>query len=201
MKDKKEEMERAVRDLQAGLDPGGKNSELIFDYFYPVIRDHIYRRNISEGVREELINEAFLHVFKNIGDLRDVGTVEFWVKKAARNVLFDYWRREGRRPSLVSWDAGGGPEEFDRADESSEPDPFRSLLAREGVQIVAEARKHLTARQYDCWALHNLQGLDYREIAEIMGAAEATIRSTVRTARLKILEFMKSRFTKSDDDQ
>jgi RNA polymerase sigma-70 factor, ECF subfamily len=200
MKEKNEEMERAVRDFQAGLDPGNKNSELIVRFFTPWLRNLFNEKNISPPVRQELIQETFLRVFNKIGTVRDAGAIHSWVLRTARNVLYDHVRGEKSRPSIVSWDAEGRLSDFDRPDTAPGGNPFRMALAREGERLLDEARKVLAPRQYDCWVLRHEQGLSDAQIGEIMGIAVPTVRSTIRDAENKMLKFINSRLRKSDAD-
>ena len=60
------------------------------------------------------------------------------------------------------------------------------LRAEEQKQLLYAALANLTERERTAIVLRDLEGLTTAEVSEILGSAEATVRSQISMARLKM---------------
>jgi RNA polymerase sigma-70 factor (ECF subfamily) len=60
-------------------------------------------------------------------------------------------------------------------------------------RLVAEAMQTLPEKERAALALRDIEGLSTRQVAGILGTSEATVRSQISTARLKIRKILRRR--------
>lgn len=125
---------------------------------------------------EDAAQEVFLRLhrfLRRIDPSRDPGP---WIYRITVNVCRDVVRA---RPPV------GDPEE-PAAPGSTEEDIGRE--ERRG--LVARALGSLPPKQRAALVLRDIEGLSTREVAEALGSSEATVRSQVSAARLRVKEFV-----------
>jgi RNA polymerase sigma-70 factor (ECF subfamily) len=65
-------------------------------------------------------------------------------------------------------------------------DPYAHLRAEEQKRVLYDALTDLPEKERAAIVLRDLEGFTTAEVAEILGSAEATVRSQISVARLKI---------------
>lgn len=130
---------------------------------------------------KDLSQEAFLRAFTHLGSFDLRAGFYTWFYRILVNVCIDYRRRRGH----ITWESFD--EKTDKADNSSEmsttiSSPDREALAGEISRRVGEALQDLPAKQRTAFILKNHQGLSIREIAEVMQAAEGTVKTHLHRA-------------------
>jgi len=73
-------------------------------------------------------------------------------------------------------------------------DPEQSLLLAQRQKLVLSALENLSAREREVIVLRDLEGCSTSEVAQALGISEATVRSQISTARVKIKRFVMTRF-------
>src|SRR5437762_633541 len=73
----------------------------------------------------------------------------------------------------------------------SSSDPHADLNTEEQRRILYAALQDLPEKERTAIILRDIEGLSTAEVAQILGSAEATVRSQISTARLKIRKAVK----------
>lgn len=114
-------------------------------------------------VAEDLAQETFLRVTRNLGAYRAQASLKTWVYSIARNLCLDYLRSVHRSRRRISGTVD--VEEADQALHPSEQDPGSVVEAGEDRRRAAEALARISPRARTILILRIYQGLSYREIA------------------------------------
>ena len=141
-----------------------------------------YRREV-----EDLAQEVFLKVFRSM-DKFDPARAKFttWVYTFVRNHCFDVLKK--RRIKTTSMHASEADEtDRDFADER-ELQPTEGLQNSELGRRIGEALGTLGEDQRMVFVLREYEQLDYREIAEITGVNEGTVKSRLSRAKAALRE-------------
>lgn len=140
----------------------------------------------SLDVAQDATQEVFLRLHKYLHRYDSARKFSPWLYQMTVNVCRDLNRRRERH-SMLSL------EELRQNGESAElagSVDLESALGRaEERHILAEALKILPQREREALVLRDIQGLPTRQVAHILGSSEATIRSQVSSARVKIKKF------------
>lgn len=163
-----------VREAQAGSD----------DAFERLYRKHgrrIYAlclRMVSDPDRaEELMQDAFVRAWNTIRSFQHKSAFGTWLHRLSVNVVLSDMRAEKRRSSreLLSGDL----DQFKREVRGALPET-RMDLERAIATLPSGAKEVLV--------LHDIEGYRYREIAELIGVAEGTVKSQLSRARRLVRE-------------
>jgi RNA polymerase sigma-70 factor, ECF subfamily len=136
-----------------------------------------YRKDV-----EDLAQEVFLKVFRALSRF-DPSRAKFttWVYTFVRNHCFDVLKRR-RVPtsSLHATDPDEAPRDFaDRRELVPTHDAENQELGRR----ISEALSTLGEEQRMVFILREYEGLDYKEIAEVTGVSEGTVKSRLFRAK------------------
>jgi RNA polymerase sigma-70 factor (ECF subfamily) len=128
---------------------------------------------------EDLLQEIFLSAHRKLDGFRGESALGTWLYRLATNHCLDYLRSRAARTSQMT---GTIDDDGTLADLSS-----RGLADRTVTKMDLE--RALTQLPEGCRAafvLHDVEGLEHREVAEVLGIAEGTSKSQVHKARLRL---------------
>ena len=136
---------------------------------------------------EEVAQEVFLRVVQNASAFKHEARFSTWLYTIARNLCLDQLRRAAHRrhPSL---DQPLGPAESSHtlgdsvADARPEVSAERALVSTQMLAIVSRAVEALPDEQREVFLLREVANLPFKEIAEVTGVAENTVKSRMRYA-------------------
>ncbi len=128
---------------------------------------------------EDLLQEIFLAAHRKLESFRGESALGTWLYRLAVNLCLDYLRsRTGRAIQMT-----------DALDDDAllaDTGSFR-LADRAVAKLDLErALTHLPEGCRMAFVLHDIEGLEHREVAEVMGIAEGTSKSQVHKARLRL---------------
>lgn len=124
---------------------------------------------------EDLTQEVFLRLFKNIRSLDPDKGFKTWLFTIATNVVYDWFRKQKRLHEAFSIDNEEHP--FETIDEA------QSYESIETAEDIAKALQAIKPVHRQVLILFYYQGLTYEEIGGVMGLSLNTIKTTIRRAK------------------
>ncbi len=138
---------------------------------------------------EDLTQDAFLQVFRKIGNFRGDSAFSTWLYRVTMNTVLMHFRKKGTK--LVSLE-----EPRDRSDGAPKRD-FGALDQRlySSVDRIALARamKELPAGYRTVFLMHEVRGYDHREIANLLRCSIGNSKSQLHRAKARMREIMSFR--------
>ncbi len=128
---------------------------------------------------EDVVQQAFVEVFRSLHAFEGRSKLSSWIARVALHVGYHHLRRKKSRPGEYGGDAGL-PE---LVDESASSDPESVLERREAVRRVYAILETIAPKKRTVFILNDLQGLPQEEVAEVVGASAATVRTRLFYAR------------------
>jgi RNA polymerase sigma-70 factor (ECF subfamily) len=128
----------------------------------------------NEHDAEDLVQEASLRAFRYFRTFAG-GNGRAWFLRIVRNTC---WSWRGHTPHAV--------DPFDEEQHSGEQQPFDPealLLQKDDVTLIRRAIGNLPDRFREVLVLRELEGLSYRELADVMTIPIGTVMSTLSRAR------------------
>lgn len=153
---------------------------------------HFAFRQLRNGpAAEDVVQETFVRVVQNVADFKNEARFTTWVYTITRNLCIDQLRKRAHRkhPSL---DEPRGDEGDGRtlgelvADKKS--DTERSAGGSEMKEHIARAVAKLPDDQREVFLMREVANLPFKEIAEITGVPENTVKSRMRYALERLQE-------------
>ena len=133
--------------------------------------------------------EALLAIARKIGSFDGRAKFSTWVYRVATNAALDEARRRGRRPVPTESLPETGREH------RTAPRPTPAIADRLDVDA---ALAQLTPEYRAAVALRDLVGMDYAEIAEVLGIPPGTVRSRISRGRAALADLLGNRETPSE---
>lgn len=187
-----EQQLRAARDLRliATYRAGRPEAfeELVRSYDAQV-RRILGQLNVSPGDSEDLTQEVFLRIFRNLHRFRGQSSFYTWLYRITINVFFDHNKKRKRadvrltRLQNALGDAGAMNESFG--------DPYSACYEAMTVAGLNEAIAALPAPFREVVAMREVDQLSYEEIASATGISIGTVRSRLSRARSKLKELLR----------
>jgi RNA polymerase sigma-70 factor (ECF subfamily) len=132
----------------------------------------------DDSAADEGVQETFVRAHARLGTLREQDKLLPWLFAIARNVFYEELRARRRRAAN---DAAALDEEIDRS-----PSPEGLLMGREADTLLGEALAELGEERRAALVLRIDHGLDYDEIAGIMGWPLSKVKNEIHRARLSL---------------
>ncbi len=149
--------------------------ELLYKRFFPTMYSLCLRYAKEESKALEILNAAFLRVFKKLDTFQFKGSLEGWVRKLIYHAISDYFKKENRRPTVISINDNV----LNKPSNLSALDP---LYMQDLLQLV----EHLSPLTKKVFQLYAIEGFSHAEIAETLGMSVGTSKWHLSNARKKL---------------
>jgi RNA polymerase sigma-70 factor (ECF subfamily) len=147
----------------------------------------IHRQVNHEATAEDLMQEVFLRVIKGAPTYKRQAKFTTWVYTIARNLCVDHTRRAKHRKA-ASLDQPVGREDKERSSTMGDmvadkgPQVDRQVIGRELQGRLQLAIAALNEEQREVFLMREYLNLPFKEIADIVGVPENTVKSRMRYA-------------------
>lgn len=132
---------------------------------------------------QDASQEVFLRLYRNLGKI-EADRHAAWLYRVTVNVCHDLRRR---RPAAVPVEDAGELV-------SPEADPQRQTAEAERRKVLEMSLRMLSEKERAALVLRDLEGLSTDEVARVLGSSEATVRSQISKARIKVKDFVERYF-------
>ena len=136
---------------------------------------------------KDATQETFIRLHRKIGQIDSERALGPWLSSLAVNACRDIGRSR-RRSRMVPMD------EMVAASPDRSPGPEGLTLEHERERHLQVGLRRLPEKERAALLLREMEGLTTGEVARILGSSEATVRSQISNARLKLREFFAQRF-------
>jgi RNA polymerase sigma-70 factor (ECF subfamily) len=130
---------------------------------------------------EDIVQDAYLRAFRFFAGFQG-GDARAWLLKIVRNTSYSFL--EKNRPSDLA-------EEFDEkvhATESDHPDAEAVLVQSVESRMLRDALEQLPVNFREVIVYRELEGLSYKEIADVMDVPIGTVMSSLARGRVRLRE-------------
>ncbi|SDM79280.1 RNA polymerase sigma factor [Actinacidiphila guanduensis] len=167
-------------------EPGGRRAELdgsghrgeepagfeeFFRHYAPVVRRYLLWREAETAVLDDTVQLTMMSAYRYWERVQYMDPPTGWLFKVAGQRLQDV-RQSDQRQRMVQ-------DAVRKAAPAACPDPM--VVSDQRLDVLAAVRK-LPPRQQEALALREQFGLRYKDIAEVMGVAPATVRAHIHQA-------------------
>ena len=133
---------------------------------------------------EDMTQEVFLQLFNKIGMFRGESAFTTWLHRMTVNQVLMHFRKKSTRSELIT-DEGETPVQIVRGTENP-----GSMSAVDRIALE-KALQQLPMGYRTVFVLHDIEGYEHYEVAEMLGIAEGTSKSQLHKARLKLRQLIR----------
>jgi len=135
---------------------------------------------------EDLLQEIFLSAHRKLESFRGESALGTWLYRLATNQILDYVRSRAARTGQLT---DGLEDASTLADGLGHRLGDRTIVRVDLERALAQLPEGCRA----AFLLHDVEGLEHREVADVLGIAEGTSKSQVHKARLRLRALLGSR--------
>lgn len=135
-----------------------------------------YLRDAADA--DEAVQDAFVKAYGRLSSFREELPFHVWFTRILVNGCLDRLKARARRDRWMVrlLDTAGGDREVVYDVPARSASPEQALLARERRQRLAQALERLPERQRTVFVLTHYEGCSPREVSEVTGLQESTVR-------------------------
>lgn len=145
--------------------------EALYEAYHGPVLAYVLRRTDSPEDAADVIAETFLTSWRRLDEVPRGAEARLWLYGVARRVLANHHRGERRRSALAD-------RLRDELAVAYRPPEYTGELAR-----IAAVFRRLPADQRELLALGAWEGLDYGQIAVVLGCSRNAVRIRLHRAR------------------
>ncbi len=157
--------------IRGCLDGDSKMQELLYQRFSPKMYAVCMRYSGNAEDAQDILQEGFIKVYKNLGKFRGEGSFEGWIRRIFVNTAIEHYRKSVHLYPVT--------ESQERSMEDKDWSTFDHLALKDLVKIIRD----LSPGYRTVFNLYVVEGYTHREIAEMMGISEGTSKSQLARAK------------------
>ncbi|MBZ5578885.1 MAG: sigma-70 family RNA polymerase sigma factor [Acidobacteriia bacterium] len=138
--------------------------------------------NLEDG--QDAAQEVFLRLYRNLAKVEAAGNLAGWLYRVTANVCHDHRRK---RPRTADMEEAGQVA-------AGSADPQQEAAEAERRRVLELSLRMLPEKERAALVLRDLEGLSTAEVAQALGSSEATVRSQISKARVKVKNFVEQYF-------
>jgi RNA polymerase sigma factor (sigma-70 family) len=135
-----------------------------------------YVKNAADA--EDVLQEAFIKIFKNLDKYKEKGSFEGWIRKIITRTAISHLR-DNKKYS------------FHTGLEYSTEDKETTILDKLGEKEIIGIVTKLPPGYKKIFMLYVTEGYNHREIAALLGCSEGTCKSQFYRSRIRIQKLLK----------
>jgi RNA polymerase sigma factor (sigma-70 family) len=137
----------------------------------------------NEQDAEDVVQEAYLRAFRFFAGFRG-GNARAWLMKIVRNTCYTWLHVNRPLQDATEFDENLFPPD------SRAPNPEEVVLQNDSGTLMRKALEKLPPNFREVLILRELEGMSYREIADITGMPAGTVMSSLSRARGRLRQVL-----------
>jgi len=178
-----------VEDPMSGLDDNARFRNIVMPYINDAYRlAHWLTGNRTDA--EDVVQDASLRAFRAIREFAG-GSARSWLLSIVRNTAYT-WLRKNRPTTVITVEDLEAVElEYAKPGDVNGVSPEAALIAKVDAEQLRAAIAGLPTPFRETLVLRDIEGLDYREIAEATEVPIGTVMSRLARARRRLIAVLK----------
>jgi len=142
--------------------------------------------NVAEA--EDLTQEAFLQLYRKIATFRGESAFSTWLHRLSVNVVLMHLRKKGLPVVSLEETTQGVEEDSPKKDFGADDLALAGSIDRLQLQRAVD---DLPPGYRTIFVLHDVEGYEHNEIAEIVGCSIGNSKSQLHKARMRLRDLLK----------
>jgi RNA polymerase sigma-70 factor (ECF subfamily) len=134
---------------------------------------------------QDVVQESYLRAFRFFSGFRG-GNARAWLMKIVRNTCYTWLHANRPLQDATEFDENSSLPDFHA------PNPEQLLLQNNTGNILRQALENLPSSQREVLVLREIEGMSYREIADVTGVPLGTVMSSLSRARGRLRQTLAS---------
>ncbi|MEY3442494.1 MAG: hypothetical protein RLZZ519_775 [Bacteroidota bacterium] len=167
------EEERMVRGCVKGQP---QHQEALYNLYYRKMFGVCLRYAPDRETAEDILQDGFVKVFKNIGSYEGKGSLEGWIRRVVVNTALEFLRKKSSMYPVVD------------IQQAANTDGGWDIVSSMSEQEILRMVQALPVGYRTVFNLYAIEGYSHKEIAERLNITEGTSKSQLARARQTLQE-------------
>jgi RNA polymerase sigma-70 factor (ECF subfamily) len=167
--------------IQGSIEGNREMQELLYHRFSSKMYAVCLRYSGNVADAQDLLQEGFIKVFKNLNKFRGEGSFEGWMRRIFLNTSIEHYRKKINLLSVT--------ETQEITIEDKEWNVLDNLAEKDIMSMIQE----LSPGYRVVFNMHVIEGYSHKEIADILGINEGTSKSQLARAKGVLKKMVESR--------
>jgi len=167
--------------IQGSVEGNREIQEVLYHRFSPKMYAVCLRYSGNAVDAQDLLQEGFIKVFKNLSKFRGDGSFEGWMRKIFLNTSIEHYRKKVNMLSVT--------ETQEVTIEDKEWNVLDNLAEKDIISMIHE----LSPGYRVVFNMHVIEGYSHKEIADILGINEGTSKSQLARAKGVLKKMVENR--------
>ncbi len=160
--------------------------------YTPRIYSLVYNMTSNHEDTNDLLQDVFSKAYRSIKGFQGKSSFYTWLHSIAVNMTINFVKRRGRHFKLSLDDIDSGVHsDPDLVALTERATPDRDAAISELHQKLNEAMMKLSVEHRMVVTMFDIQGMPHREISQILGISEGTVRSRLFYAHRQLQNFLR----------
>ncbi|MEO8861761.1 MAG: RNA polymerase sigma factor [Ginsengibacter sp.] len=174
--------------IQGCINGDRQMQELLYKRFSSKMYGVCLRYSGSADDANDLLQEGFIKIYKNLGKFRGEGSFEGWIRRIFVNTAIEHFRKKVKLYNVSE------------VQESTMEDTDISVLDKLAVKDIIVLVNELAPGYKTIFNMHVIEGYSHKEIAEILGINEGTSKSQLARAKGVLKKSLDKMINKTTND-
>ena len=188
------EIEETVKRAQQG---SVEDFHTLYDLFSKPIYNFIWRLIGSTQDAEDLSQETFLKVHREIKNVRQPGQFKFWLYRVARNEVYQKLRHSKKASEVLVDNTTIDSFDF-LPHHSPDSNPEKRALHQELNKIISRTLQAMAPKYRDVFVLAVFQKMSYEDITQIVDRSLLSVKTDIYRARVTVKEALNEYLKRAD---
>ena len=168
-----------------------RNFEVLMERYEPLLLRYIKRiANVSREEAEDLLQEIFIKVYRNLNGFDQKLKFSSWIYRIAHNEIVNHVYKQKVRSVVTSMD-DNNEHHLKQGKWTEESDAYFDLESKESSKRLRDALMELPEKYREVLILKFFEDKSYREISDILKKPEGTVATLINRAKKKFKKVAK----------
>jgi RNA polymerase sigma factor (sigma-70 family) len=158
-----------------------KSQEMLYRRYAKPMYNLCLVYETDRDVAKDILQEAFIKIFRNIASFDNNGSLKCWMKKIITNTAIDNYRKKNHEVQFIPIENIVHP--------SSNEESVTSIL---NTKDIISQVKRLPDGARMIFQLHAIEGYTHKEIADLLNISEGTSKSQINRAKQLLQQWIGS---------
>ncbi|MEO6188117.1 MAG: RNA polymerase sigma factor [Ginsengibacter sp.] len=174
--------------IQGCINENRQMQEILYHKYSSKMYGVCLRYSGNSDDANDLLQEGFIKVFKNLGKFRGEGSFEGWIRRIFVNTSIEHFRKKVKLYNVT--------EVQENTVEDQDLTALDTLAEKDIIVLVNE----LSPGYKTVFNMHVIEGYSHKEIAEMLGITEGTSKSQLARAKGVLKKSLEKRLNTTKND-
>ncbi|MBS4538434.1 sigma-70 family RNA polymerase sigma factor [Clostridium sp. D2Q-11] len=170
------------------------SADLLIDKYQNLLYKLCNKISKSKDEAEDLFQESWLKIFKNIHKYNSSQTFENWIYTICINLYRDKYNKKKRWLNIVKDYFSNENKEVEINNSTHNITPLEDLLHKEDRSSIRASLNSMEDKYRIPLILYYFKDLSYKDIADILDIPVGTVKSRLNTSKNRLKSLLKEEF-------